>query len=311
MNRRVLACAAALVVAVTLSVRGAGDNVKSDVANAAARGDKALVRALLASKADVNAAQVDGATALHWAIYRDDEDLVDLLIRSGANVKAVNRDGVTPLAMAALYGKPALILKLLKAGADASEVGPNGQTVLMLAARNGNPDAVRVLVEGGAKVNARETVRGTTALMWATEQRHPAAVKALLAGGADVKMKSAGAGLPRNYLAPRVNTAAVQQAKERYARAAAAGRTYEEQLKWERENGMNVGGPTIGEQLARLQQQEAAATPATPAPAAAAAAAAGAAAGCCSCCCWRASCSPMVGPPTFMPFSRSHFNCSS
>jgi uncharacterized protein len=275
MNKRVAACAAALVVAVTIFARGAG---KSDVADAAEKGDRAAVRALVAQKADVNAPQVDGATALHWAIYRDDDELVDLLIRSGADVKARNRDGVTPLAMASLYGKPAMILKLLKAGADAAEVGPAGQTVLMLAARNGQPEAIKVLIEGGAKVNARETVRGTTALMWAAEQKHPAAVKALLAGGADYKLKSAGAGLPRNYLAPRVNTAAVQQAKERYARAAAAGRTYEDQLKWERDNGMNVGGPTIGEQLARQQQPEAAA-PAAPAAAPAPAPARGTGAG--------------------------------
>ena len=260
MKRRLVASVAVLVLCVTAWGWSAG---KSDVADAAMKGDRAAVRALLAQKADVNAPQVDGATALHWAMYRDDAEMADVLIRAGANVKAANRDGVTPLAMAALYGKPTMILKLLKAGADAKEVGTNGQTVLMLAARNGNPDAVKVLIEGGANVNARETLRGTTALMWAVEQKHPAAVKALLAGGADVKLKSAGAGLPRNYLAPRVNTAAVKQAAERYARAAANGRTYEEQLKWERENGQFSGPPTIGEQLARLQGQSAAA----PAPA--------------------------------------------
>jgi ankyrin repeat protein len=263
MNRRLVAILAVLVLCVTAWGWSAG---KSDVADAAMKGDRAGVRALLARKADVNAPQVDGATALHWAMYRNDADLADVLIRAGANVKAANRDGVTPLAMAALYGNPTMILKLLKAGADAKEVATNGQTVLMLAARNGNPDAVRVLIEGGANVNARETLRGTTALMWAVEQRHPGAVKALLAGGADVKLKSAGAGLPRNYLAPRVNTAAVKQAAERYARAAANGRTYEEQLKWERENGQFTGPPTIGEQLARLQGQGAAPAPA-PAPA--------------------------------------------
>jgi ankyrin len=259
MNRRLVAIVAVLVLCVTAWTWGAG---KSDVADAAMKGDRAGVRALLARKADVNAPQVDGATALHWAMYRNDADLADVLIRAGANVKAANRDGVTPLAMAALYGSPTMILKLMKAGADAKEVATNGQTVLMLAARNGNPDAVRVLIEGGANVNARETLRGTTALMWAVEQRHPGAVKALLAGGADVKLKSAGAGLPRNYLAPRVNTAAVKQAAERYARAAASGRTYEEQLKWERENGQFTGPPTIGEQLARLQGQGAAPAPA-------------------------------------------------
>jgi len=233
--------------------------VKAGVADAASKGDKVAVRTLIAAKADVNAPQVDGATALHWAIYREDDDLVDLLIKSGANVKAANRDGMTPLAMASLYGKPALILKLLKAGADAAEVGPNGQTVLMLAARNGNPDAIKVLIEGGAKVNVRESIRGTTALMWAAEQKHPAAVKALLAGGADFNAKSAGAGLPRNYLAPRVNTEVVKQAAERYKRAAAAGRTYEEQLKWEKENGQYNGPPSIGEQLAARERADAAA----------------------------------------------------
>jgi ankyrin repeat protein len=116
-----------------------------------------------------------------------------------------------------------------------------------------------VLLEGGAKVNAKETLRGTTALMWAAEQKHPEAVKALLAGGADFAAKSGGAGLPRNYLAPRVNTAVVKASAQRYARAAAAGRTYEEQLKWEQANGQDTGPPSIGDQLARIQQQEAAA----------------------------------------------------
>ena len=270
MKQRLVVWAAALVAAASVfaqsarAQRGAAapaetgrragaPGVKKSVADAAMNSDRAAVRELLAQKADVNAPQVDGATALHWAIYHNDAEMADMLIRAGANAKAANRDGVTPLAMAALYGNPAMILKLLKAGADAKEVGPNGQTALMLAARNGNPDAVKVLIEGGATVNARETIRGTTALMWAVEQKHPAAVKALLDGGADYKMRSAGAGLPRNYLAPRVNTAAVKQAQERYARAAANGRTYEEQLKWERENGVFTGPPTIGEQLSRLQ----------------------------------------------------------
>jgi len=270
MKFRQLATAATLVVAVGIFVRGAG---KSDVADAAARGDRAAVRALIAHKADVNAPQVDGATALHWAIYKDDEEMVDLLIRSGANVKAANRDGVTPLAMASLYGKPAMITKLLKAGAEATEVGPNGQTVLMLAARNGNPDAIKVLLEGGAKVNAKESLRGTTALMWAAEQKHPGAVKALLAGGADFEAKSGPAGLPRNYLAPRVNVQAVKDAQARYKRAAAAGRTYEEQLKWEKENGQYNGPASFGEQQAARDKADAAAraeaaAKAAPAPAA-------------------------------------------
>src|SRR5262245_45671445 len=84
--------------------------------------------------------------------------------------------------------------------------------------------------------------------MWAVEQRHPAAVKALLDGGADFAMKSGGAGLPRNYMSGKVNTAAVEAAALRHMRASAAGRTYEEQLKIE-----GVGGRFGGSDRSRLQ----------------------------------------------------------
>jgi ankyrin len=239
---RLLISCLVVVLAATAFIGGAG----SEVADAVRKGDKAALRTLLQKKADVNAPQVDGATALHWAVYRDDLEVADLLIRAGANVKAANREGVTPLAMAALYGNASLVDRLLKAGADVKQRGPNGgETVLMLAARNGNPNVIKILLEAGAEVNVRETLRGTTALMWAAEQRHPAAVKALLDGGADPSLRSGGAGLPRNYMAGRVNSTNVELAVKRRLAAKAAGRTYEEQLAYERSQGINVGGRGI------------------------------------------------------------------
>jgi len=238
MSRVAVACVA-LVATASVLVSGAG---KSDIADAAQRGDRAAVQKLILQKADVNAPQVDGATALHWAMYRQDTELADMLIRAGANVKATNRTGMTPLAMAALYGNAALIDRLIKAGADAKQKGPNGETMLMFAARNGSPQAVQVLLEAGVDVNARETIRGTTALMWAIEQKHPEAVKVLLAGGADHSAKSGGAGLPRNYMANRVNLRAVELAQDRRKRAAAAGITYDEQLTIDQKSGREVGG---------------------------------------------------------------------
>jgi ankyrin repeat protein len=176
----------------------------------------------------------DAVTPLLTAIYRGDLQAVERLIAAGANVRAANREGVTPLSMASLDGDMRIVERLLAAGADAKERGPNGETPLMFAARNGRVDVVRRLVAAGADVNAREALRGTTALMWAAEQRHPEAVKALLAAGADPGIASGPAGLPRNYMAPPVNVDAVQQARARRARAAAAGRTYDEQVAFER-----------------------------------------------------------------------------
>jgi uncharacterized protein len=174
------ACAGALA-----AYLGAFAAAPSPVADAAMKGDKNAVRALL-QKADVNAPQADGATALHWAAYLNNLELADLLIAARANVKAANRDGATPLSLAAINGNAAMIGKLLQAGADPNERQPHGETALMLASRNGNVDAIKVLLDRKADVNAKEALRGTTALMWAVEQRHPEAVAELIRRGADV-----------------------------------------------------------------------------------------------------------------------------
>jgi len=214
-RRIVVGCAALLLL--TLAGLNFGAAARSDVADAMMNGNKAEVSRLLAQKADVNAPQVDGTTAIHWAVFNNDTATFDQLIAAGAKVKVANREGVTPLAMASLYGNTSMVTKLLKAGADAKERGLSGETMLMLAARNGNPDTIKALIAAGAEVNAKESLRGTTALMWAAEQSHPAAVKALLDAKADYSLKSAVAGVPRAYMANQVNVATVQAAQARLA----------------------------------------------------------------------------------------------
>ena len=149
-------------------------------------GDAAAVRALVQQKADVNAVQADGATAIQWAVYRDDLEMADALIAAGANIKLANREGATPLYLASLRGSAPMIEKLLKNGADVNDRGPGGETPLMLVARTGNLDALRLLLDHNADVNAKDKLRGTTALMWATDQLHPDAVKLLIEHGASV-----------------------------------------------------------------------------------------------------------------------------
>ena len=182
------ACAACLAFVSLVVTTGAAG--KSDVADAAMRGDKAVVQKLISQKADVNAPQNDGATALHWAVYRGDKELVGMLVRAGANPKAANRQGSTPLWLASINGDAAIIAGLLEAGADANEKLPLGRTPLMIAARTGNVDAIKTLLDNGADVNAKETQRGTTPLMWAADEGHSAAVQLLIERGADIKAKS-------------------------------------------------------------------------------------------------------------------------
>ncbi len=188
--RRVLAVACAGGLAFVMLVVTTGAAGKSDVADAAMRGDKAAVQKLITQKADVNAAQNDGATALHWAVYRGDKELVGMLVRAGANPKAANRQGSTPLWLASINGDAAIIAGLLEAGADANEKLPLGRTPLMIAARTGSVDAIKTLLDNGADVNAKETQRGTTPLMWAADEGHSAAVQLLIERGADIKAKS-------------------------------------------------------------------------------------------------------------------------
>ncbi len=184
-RQAIAACCAALVF--YLAASGAAN---SPVADAAMRGDKTAIRSLLDQKAEVNAPQADGATAIQWAAYQDDLEMADLLISAGAKVKTPNREGATPLYLASIRGSRAMIEKLIMAGADPNERGPHGETPLMLASRNGNLAAIELLLEHKAEINAKEEMRGTTALMWATEQTHPTAVKLLVEHGADVRVLS-------------------------------------------------------------------------------------------------------------------------
>ncbi len=85
----------------------------------------------------MNAPQVDGMTALHWAAYQDDTETGKLLLDAGANVKAENRYGVTPFSLACQNGNTALVELLLSAGADPNTTLRGGETVLMTAARTG------------------------------------------------------------------------------------------------------------------------------------------------------------------------------
>ena len=154
------------------------------LADAVENNESFQIQALLAKDLDVNEAQVDGMTALHWAAHNDDTDLAKILLDRGANAAAQNRYGITPLYLACVNGNGKIVKDLLNAGADANTSIRGGETVLMAAARTGKVAAVKALIEAGADIEAKER-KGQTAIMWAAHEGHLAVVETLLKAGAD------------------------------------------------------------------------------------------------------------------------------
>jgi uncharacterized protein len=179
---------ALLMVATTAGLRATPADIR--LIDAVKRADVIAVRSLIAQRVDLNAADVDGSTALHWAARLERPEIVDLLAAAGANARAATRYNVTPLALAAANGNALIIDRLLKAGADPNGTSEEGQTALMTASLTGNVAAMKVLLGHGANVHTREPNKGQTALMWAASAGNAAAADLLVESGAEVTAKS-------------------------------------------------------------------------------------------------------------------------
>jgi len=172
-----------MVVSLAVTAGAAGP---SSISDAAMRGDRASVLALIKQGADVNAPQGDGVTALHWAARTADADLVKALVAAGANAGARTVFGAyTPLHLAAERGSATTIAALIAARAEVDATTTTGATPLMLAAASGDTAAITALIDAGAKVNAEETDRLQTPLIFAAAADRLDAVKLLIARGAD------------------------------------------------------------------------------------------------------------------------------
>jgi uncharacterized protein len=173
--------------------------VESPVADAAMRGEMERVRTLLRGGADVNAAQGDGMTALHWAAENGDAPLAEMLLYAGANLEAVTRLGdYTALHLASRRGRSEVVSSLVDAGADVTAATTTGGvTALHFGARSGSAPIVVTLIEAGADVDAVESMRGQSALMFAAAFGRTVVVRALLDAGADAARTSVVVDIPR------------------------------------------------------------------------------------------------------------------
>ena len=103
----------------------------SPVADAAMVGDVETVRSLIAMGVNVDTAQGDGLTALHWAARNGDVETVAVLVAAGADLAVVTRVGShTPLHVASKAGRGGVIKALLAAGSAPNVMPTTGVTPL-------------------------------------------------------------------------------------------------------------------------------------------------------------------------------------
>ncbi|MEP6491786.1 MAG: ankyrin repeat domain-containing protein [bacterium] len=188
MKLAILLCAPIVLAAATLGPTGPR---ATPIADAAMRGDAAAVRKLIDQRADVNAAQGDGMTALHWAAEHGDVAMAELLLKAHAKVGATTRIGsYTPLHIAGKSGSGPVVKALLQGGSDANLATAAGATALHFAAASGSVEAVTALADAHADVNAKESEWGQTPLMFAAAADRGAVIRVLIKRGADPSIKT-------------------------------------------------------------------------------------------------------------------------
>ncbi|HLG56194.1 MAG TPA: ankyrin repeat domain-containing protein [Vicinamibacterales bacterium] len=180
-------CVAAFVILFALAATA---HAQSTLADRIQAGDRRVALDMIAKGANVNQAQADGTTPLHWAVYRIDRELVEALLKKGARADVVNRYGASPLAEAVRVANVELVAMLLEAGANANVANDDDQTALMLAARTGNVAVAKLLVQQGADVNRREKYRDQSAVMWAAAEGHADMVAFLVSKRADLTVRA-------------------------------------------------------------------------------------------------------------------------
>ncbi len=181
---------AGMVFAIGILISTPALGNEADLATAARVSDWAAVLALVDDGVDVNAEDLDGNRALHWAVRSDAAEAAGRLLESGADPAVENRHGVTPLYLAAENGNASIARLLIEAGADPNQVDRTGETILMIATQTGDAETVRVLLDHGADVKATDPEFGQTALMWAARGDRPGLVEMLIDHGSDVTART-------------------------------------------------------------------------------------------------------------------------
>lgn len=167
-----------------------GEHKITPLIKAAWDGTDDIVAVLLEAGANVNAAASDtGETALMNAVTREHLAVVKRLLAAKADVKPKNAFQFNAFTIAVNSGNEEIAKLLLDAGAKIGD-GAHTLTPLHFAAAAGNTSMIRFLVKHGANINAGSTDAGMTPLMQAIYAAKTDSVKTLIELKAKVNTKT-------------------------------------------------------------------------------------------------------------------------
>ena len=158
---------------------------------AAAKGDAAQVRALIAKGEKPEVRDIYRRTPLHVATYAGHHEVMRALAAAGADANALERDRYDIVTIAAVANDvPTLKVALALGGSAKNITSRYDGTALIAAAHLGHAEVVRTLIAAGAPLDHVNNL-GWTALIESIVlgdggARHIATLKALVDAGASV-----------------------------------------------------------------------------------------------------------------------------
>jgi ankyrin repeat protein len=156
---------------------------------AAARGNAADIRALIAKKLDPDVRDASGRTPLHVAAFGSHYDALRALVEGGGDVNALENDRYDVITIAAVNDDLRMVKLALELGGNPRAITSRYDgTALIAAAHLGHDGVVQLLIDAGAPLDHVNNL-GWTALIEAVVlgdggPRHVATAKALVAAGA-------------------------------------------------------------------------------------------------------------------------------
>lgn len=157
-------------------------------------GDFVAAKKALSCKADPNAQEQNGETALMIASANNHMEIVKLLLAYGANVNGGGWIVGYPLIEASREGHLEIAKLLLDKGADVNIMSDEGFTALDAAIVKNQVEVVQLLLNKGA--NPNRYVAGATPLYDAAGYGYTKIVGLLIEHGADINAKSFGRATP-------------------------------------------------------------------------------------------------------------------